>query len=126
MKSWKKGNLKYIQPGDPEAWIDFPPPRESAPPQLGSSAERCSICRGHGGWNLLLGAFPVTSLENTSEIRHMYSHMKATCQGCSGHGWVRPEGRGCVHEYRWVGVSGKLTHFTCVHCNSTVSWDTKR
>lgn len=115
--------ITYVQPGDPEAWIDWPRARDRAPNYVGDNAVKCSICRGHGGWNLLLGAYPLAR-ENTSENRHLFSHMKATCHGCGGHGWLRPNSD-CVHELRYNGVSGKITHLSCVHCKKTVSWDTR-
>lgn len=122
MKSWK--GITYIQPGDPEAWIDWPQPRPTAPPFMGESVIKCPICRGRGGWNLLLGAYPLHK-ENTSENRHLFSHMKATCHGCAGHGWIRPTSD-CFHEFRYNGVTGKLTHFSCVSCKKTVCWDTRQ
>lgn len=116
-------SLTYIQPGDREAWVDWPAPRATPPAFIPGYTKKCTVCRGHGGWNLLLGAYPVPR-DNTSENRHMYTHMKASCHACGGHGWVRPEVNGCVHEFRWIGVSGKVTHFNCVHCREAVSWDT--
>lgn len=122
-KNWHNG-ITYVQPGDREAWVDFPEPRKQ-PPTWMSDAVHCGICRGYGGWNLLLGAFPLIR-DNTAENRHEYSHMKATCHGCAGHGWVKAADRRCVHEFRWMGVSDRLTHFSCVHCKEAVSWDVRR
>lgn len=123
--NWHNG-ITYIQPGDPEAWVDFPEPRKVPPPFMFSDAVQCGMCRGHGGWNLLLSAYPLVGKDNSSENRFLFSHMRATCHACAGHGWVSASRKSCVHEYRWVGVSDRLTHFSCVHCKSTVSWDTRR
>lgn len=122
--NWHNG-ISYVQPGDPEAWVDWPEPRKNPPHFMSGDSERCGICRGHGGWNLLLGAYP-SPRENTSENRHLYSHMKATCHGCAGHGWIRTSEKRCVHEFRWTGVMDRRTQFTCVHCKHTVVWDTRR
>lgn len=123
--SWNN-RITYIQPGDPEAWVDFPEPRKVSPSFMFSDAVQCDICRGYGGWNLLLGAYPSIGKDSTSENRHLFSHMKATCHACAGHGWISVAHRSCVHEYRWGGVSNQFTYFACVHCKSTISWDTRR
>jgi len=123
--NWHNG-ISYVQPGDREAWVDWPEPRKNPPDFMSSDSVQCGICRGHGGWNLLLGAHPLTGRDNTSEVRHMYSHMKAVCHGCAGHGWVRASDKRCVHEFRWAGVVERHTQFTCVHCKQSVAWDTRR
>lgn len=121
----RTNRITYIQPGDVEAWIDWPMPRNNSPAFLIDRSEQCSVCCGHGGWNLLLSAYPVP-YESTAENRHLFSHMKATCNVCAGHGWVRIEDKRCVHEFRYLGMNGKSTQFSCVHCNQAVVWNTRR
>jgi hypothetical protein len=123
LSKWKK-NITYIQSGDREAWVDYPAQKAVPPSYLSGYTKRCPTCRGHGGWNLLLSAFPLSGKDNTVENRHLFSHMRATCHACSGHGWIRPDDDRCTHEFRMTGVSNKLTHFSCVNCSAVVSWDT--
>lgn len=122
MNSWK--GITYIQPGDPEAWIDWKQPRAMAPAFMGDDAIKCPACRGYGGWNLLLGEY-LSASTNTSENRHLFSHMKATCHGCAGHGWVRPTME-CLHEFRITDTHGGVTHLVCVSCKKAINWDTRR
>ena len=126
MESNWHNRITYIQPGDKEAWVDFQEPKKFAPAFMSENAVQCSTCRSYGGWNLLLNAYPLAGKNNTSENRHIYAHMTAVCHGCAGHGWVRDSDKNCVHELRWAGTDNSLTHFACVHCKTSVSWDMRR
>jgi len=125
-KNWHN-KITYVQPGDAEAWVDWPVVNQRAPAWMSKDSEKCGICRGHGGWNLLLAAYPlVEGRDNTSENRHLFSHMRTSCHACSGHGWILTSEKRCVHEYRYVGVSDQRTEFSCVYCKHAVSWDVRK
>lgn len=53
---------KYLEPTDPDAFVDHE--LLSPVPSMGYTVE-CPQCKGHGGWNLQLNAYPLRGKENT-------------------------------------------------------------
>jgi hypothetical protein len=98
----------YLEPTDPNAFVDFP--EIPGPPEYIESAVICPQCKGHGGWNLELNAYPLHQYENTPENRHMFSHFRASCSQCVGHGYVTPENSGHIHRWKRVGSIGNCLH----------------
>ena len=92
---------KYIEPTDHDAFIDWAKkePTEWAPIE-------CPKCHGYGGWNLRLNAYNLRDKENTPENRHLFSHFRCHCGQCNGHGFVRLEDSGHVHDWKWVRNTG--------------------
>ena len=105
---------KYLDPTDPDAFLDYE--RKSPEPDLGFTVE-CPRCKGHGGWNLRLNAYPLRGYENTPENRHLYSHFRAGCSHCQGHGYVTPENADHVHQWVFVEITGNcLSLHRCKVC----------
>lgn len=99
--------MNYLTPESPEAFADFPPPK---------TVNACPKCKGHGGWNLTLNAYPLHSYENTPENRHIHSHFRQSCFNCSGNGETLDT---CEHEFREVPKAGlfRCEHaYRCVKC----------
>ena len=125
MTKYFRNIITYIQSGDSEAWVDWPE-RRGIPLFMSKDSVQCVQCKGHGGWNLLLGAYPLNEQISTPDSRHAYSHMKTTCHVCAGHGWISDNNRSCVHEYRLSHVVNHRTQFNCVKCKHYVLWDIRR
>jgi len=106
---------KYLEPTDPNAFLDFP--LRKPKPEYGY-IEECPKCMGHGGWNLKLNAYPLHQYEDIPENRHRYSHFRAGCFHCWGWGFVRPEDADHVHDWQHVKVLGNcLDLYECSVCN---------
>lgn len=112
---------KYLEPTDADAFLDFPKKSlekilESSPWMKDHSVE-CPQCKGHGGWNLRINAYPLHHHENTAENRHEFSHFRASCSHCHGWGYVKPEDANHVHEWVWVKNTGNcLNLHECKTC----------
>ncbi len=133
--------MPYITPDHPDAFIDFPPPPIHPIPE-GSIV--CARCKGHGGWNLELLAFPRTpSVEQQirdmlkkmpvnnlkhdmtkMEFRHYYVHFRASCNNCNGWGYV-PASQG-EHIHNWhhhQNVGNCLNQYKCSTCGEIQTVD---
>lgn len=90
----------YLDPTHPDAFIDHDlmPADEAARSGL---TVICPQCKGHGGWNLELNAYPLHGKEDNAHNRHLFSHFRASCDNCWGHGYVRPEED---HVHQWEKV----------------------
>lgn len=122
---------KYLNPGDPGSFDDWK--KKEIDPYYGKIGytQECPRCRGHGGWNLLVNAYPLHSYENTSENRHMFSHFRALCEICSGYGYVNPNQNNlnpeCVqdgHKWSLVENLGRCyNRYKCLTCGITQDVD---
>lgn len=95
----------YLEPTDPQAFIDHEvrDPAEAA--KMGLTV-LCPQCKGHGGWNLRLNAYPLHGKEDTPENRHLFSHFRASCSHCVGWGYVKPEDADHIHQWETVRSLG--------------------
>ena len=108
----------YLEHTDAQAFVDFP--EVPNPPEYLEAAVLCIKCKGHGGWNLKLNAYPLHQYEDTPENRHRYSHFRAGCSQCQGHGYVKPEDSDHIHEWKWVKNTGNcLNLHECEVCGKT-------
>lgn len=99
---------KYLEPTDPDAFLDFPGKQEPKP-EYGYT-EECLQCKGYGGWNLKLNSYPLHHYEDTPENRHRYSHFRASCTHCQGWGFVKIEDADHVHDWQKVRSLGNCLH----------------
>jgi hypothetical protein len=99
----------YLERTDPEALVDYPPADPIAAAEIGMT-ELCPKCKGYGGWNLRLNAYPLHQYEDTPENRHKFSHFTASCDHCVGWGYVRPEDSDHVHEWKRIRSLGNCLH----------------
>lgn len=90
---------KYLEPNDPDAFVDFPGIMLK-PDHMPNSCE-CPKCMGYGGWNLKINAYPLHFREDTSENRHKFSHFRQCCYHCYGWGWVNEEDANHVHDWQF-------------------------
>jgi len=112
----------YLEPTNPEAFIDYPG-KQSKPDYIPNSCE-CPKCKGYGGWNLKLNAYPLHFKEDTPQNRHLYSHFRAGCSHCFGWGWVREEDADHVHDWQFVhNIQNCLNLYDCSICGKQIEID---
>jgi len=99
----------YLERTDPDALVDYPPADPAKAAEIGMT-ELCPKCKGYGGWNLKLNAYPLHQYEDPPENRHKFSHFRAGCDHCIGWGYVRPEDADHIHEWKRVGSLGNCLH----------------
>ncbi len=105
---------EYLTYDHPDAFVDFPK-REP----YGAFTRECSVCKGHGGWNLRLNAYPLHNHPNTPENRHRYSHFKAQCSNCRGYGYVLPDQGDHAHEWVYHSNLGRCyNRYVCKTCGA--------
>jgi hypothetical protein len=98
----------YLNPEHPDAFVDFPDKKT-----IPSDHHECLKCKGHGGWNLKLNAYPLRE-EDTPENRHLFSHFRASCFNCHGYGYTKDV---CNHEWSDETTIGRCLHsYTCILC----------
>jgi hypothetical protein len=101
--------MNFMNSDHPDAFVDFPPKKEIPPNHY-----ECKQCKGHGGWNLQLNAYPLRGKEETPENRHNYSHFRASCFNCFGWGYTEDH---CNHNWdNGVNVGRCLHLYTCTLC----------
>lgn len=101
---------------DPNAFIDHPMADQEEAKKMGFSC-LCQKCKGHGGWNLELNAYPLRGKDNTPENRHKYSHFRAHCTNCHGWGYVNETCGDHIHEWSFVRNLGNcLNLHRCDTC----------
>ena len=113
----------YLEHDHPDAFLDYPETRSDnvlrMAKEIGLTKE-CPICKGHGGWNLRLNAYPLHDREDTPENRHKFSHFKSSCGQCNGWGYVDPNSLDAIcpeHEWVHLGSTGRCLHlYECKHC----------
>lgn len=107
---------KYLESTDPGAFDDYPRRDALKAAEIGLVHE-CLECKGHGGWNLTLNAYPLHGKENTPENRHRFSHFRVHCSNCNGMGYVRPENADHIHKWEHAGNAGNcLNLYRCSGC----------
>lgn len=105
--------MKYIEPTDPEAFVDHP--KQTV--LYEHLSVECPQCKGHGGWNLKLNEYPLHGKDDTPENRHFFSHFRASCSHCNGYGYVSPEDADHVHNWVFVKNTGRcLNLHECTVC----------
>jgi RecJ-like exonuclease len=102
----------YLTKDDPDAFLDHVL-REP----YGDLTKICPVCKGYGGWNLRLNAYPLNGKEDTAENRHKFSHFRCSCSHCNGWGYVHPK-EDCVgHTWQFVKNTGNcLNLYKCALC----------
>jgi len=101
---------QYMNEDSENAFLDFPEV------QIPEGKTVCNRCKGHGGWNLRLNAYPLHQYENTAENRHLYSHFRASCSSCWGHGFM--------YDFALCTAEGKYNghdfddDYTCRKCGT--------
>jgi len=109
----------YLDTTDKDAFVDFPGKLRPSSAYPSRSSE-CPKCKGYGGWNLKLNAYPLHNLEDNAENRHKFSHFRQGCYHCSGWGWVREEDANHVHDWDFVSNLGNcLNLYECNICGKT-------
>jgi hypothetical protein len=91
----------YLEPTDADAFVDHPVQDMDDAAKCGMNI-LCPQCKGHGGWNLRLNAYPLHEHADTPENRHRYSHFRAHCTQCQGYGYVTEDNADHIHE--WVRI----------------------
>lgn len=122
--------VPYLTPESRDAFLDFPPIGSNlatfthyypnATPVL------CPKCKGHGGWNLRINAYPLPKDKaNIAANRHTHVHFRASCAQCNGWGYVEPGlDATCIHEDGpAVNVGNCLNNYTCTKCGRTHTVD---
>ena len=100
----------YLGPNDPDAFVDYPLR------DIPEDREVCPLCKGHGGWNLRLNAYPLHNEDNTPENRHRDSHFRSICGACWGYGYLQP-GQTCAHLWVEHKTIGNCLHlWKCLKC----------
>jgi hypothetical protein len=125
---------RFLTVGDPDAFLDYP--KKAQPVQHHPEwTVECPACKGHGGWNLRVNAYPLHHYRDTPENRHLHAHFRAGCNQCYGWGWVAPENAVCVHDFsrvlsirecaeRNIPHNGACWHvYECVKCGKTMAQD---
>jgi hypothetical protein len=77
----------------------------------------CPKCKGFGGWNLILNAYPLHGKPDTKENRHLYTAYKAICGQCNGFGWVSKDNMKCIHEWAFSHQDVYDRVVKCIYCN---------
>lgn len=113
--------MTYMDRNHPDAHLDFPPltknEREEAIHPIEPGHVQCPKCKGYGGWNLRLNAYPLRGQKDTPENRHRYSHFQAGCNQCNGWGFVNKDDASCIHEWgNPINVGKCLNTYTCSKC----------
>ena len=119
---------RSLEPGDPGSFDDWPPVLLD---QLREMSHRygytklCHICRGHGGWNIVLNQHPLHDMPNTAHHRHLFAHRRTKCSHCNGWGWLHPDDNCPRHQWEKIGSRGRLLHiYRCTDCGAELEIDT--
>ncbi len=104
----------YLEPNDEGAFLDHPRMEPS-----GNYNIECPLCKGHGGWNMRLNAYPLHGKENNPANRHQFSHFRCICRHCNGWGYVDAATAAKCQGHDWVFVRNTgncLNLYECKHC----------
>lgn len=105
--------MEYLTPESTDAFLDFPDVDRS---KWAKNVIECPICKGHGGWNLRINAYPLHNIPNTVENRHLKANFRSSCGSCWGHGYLQP-GQTCPHEWSVGKKIGNCLHeWICSKC----------
>lgn len=109
---------KFMDHTHTDAFVDFVKMDASDAARYGMTVE-CPRCKGHGGWNLQLNAYPLHQYADTAYNRNRYSHFRATCSHCNGWGYISPEEKCPGHEWELVRNFGHCQHeYKCSVCGA--------
>jgi len=111
---------EYMDNTHPDAFVDWP----TMIPQHGMTRV-CPKCKGHGGWNLRMHAYPLPAgVADTPQTRHSYAHFRQSCGHCNGWGYVSPDETCTGHEWENPVSMGRcLTRYTCSKCGQVREFD---
>ena len=105
--------MDYLTPDSIDAFLDYPEVDRS---NWAENVIECPKCKGHGGWNLKINAYPLHNHLNTAENQHRSSHFRSSCGSCWGHGHLQA-GQTCAHEWTTERNVGKCLHeWSCGKC----------
>jgi hypothetical protein len=104
---------EYMEETHPDAFLDFPPPRD-----VPEGHVQCNVCKGHGGWNLRINAYPLHNYEDTPENRHRFSHFRCACSHCSGWGFHEESLKCPRHQWEEKTIGRCLHLWTCKICGA--------
>jgi len=105
----------YLKPNDTGAFYDLIKKEKI-------KDYECPQCKGYGGWNLKLNAYPLREHPDTAENRHKYAHFRASCNHCNGYGWVSKEDSTHIHNWIFVQNLGRCyNRYKCDICEKI--WD---
>ena len=103
---------QFMTADHPDAFLDF----EKLQPERDLTKE-CPVCKGHGGWNLRVNAYPLHNYEDTPKNRHNNCHFICGCPHCNGWGYVREDEMCNGHEWEFFESLGHcLRKYKCKHC----------
>jgi DnaJ-class molecular chaperone len=115
-----ENTIRSLEPGDPGSFDDWPP---GFLDQLREMSHRygytklCPICRGHGGWNVVLNQHPLHGNPDTAHHRHLFAHRRTQCEHCNGWGWLHPDDNCPRHQWEKIGNRGRCLHiYRCTGC----------
>lgn len=109
--------MTYLKNTDDGAFEDYPLIDPLKAYEMGMILD-CPKCKGHGGWNLKLNAYPLHGRPNTPENRHLFSHFRAACDHCNGWGHVLPGDEDHIHEWEYIkNIGNCLNLYRCKVCN---------
>ena len=114
---------EFLKPTDADAFLDMEklPMPGTLYDDLKAYTAECPQCRGYGGWNLELNAYPVRDKHGIEIGR---KHFQSHCSHCNGWGWVEPKDAGHVHDWQHVRRMGNcLNLFVCLICKKTIEVD---
>jgi len=109
----------YMEPDSKDAFVDYPRQSKKLATELGLTAE-CPQCKGHGGWNLQLNAYPLHGKPSTKKNRHLFSHFRAGCTNCQGYGYVAPKDAHHIHKWNYVRNIGNCLNL--YECECGLKW----
>lgn len=101
---------EYLKPTDENAFLDWDKKK------IPKDKKECPQCKGHGGWNLKINAYPLYKKRNTKKNRHLFSHFRASCDCCNGWGYVE---KSLDHIHKWKknrNLGNCLNLYTCEIC----------
>lgn len=107
----------YLNESSPDAFVDFPSKK------VPKGAKKCNRCKGRGGWNLRLNAYPLHQHKNTAKNRHLFSHFKASCSTCWGYGYITEGSESeCPKPVKYIGhdFDGR---WKCKQCGKSIVVD---
>lgn len=111
---------KYLSVKDKGAFRDWPRGEMKKLREMSHASgytKLCPVCKGHGGWNLQLNAYPLHLHKDTARNRHFFSHFRAHCMHCNGWGWTSPAETCPGHQWVPVRKTGNcLTVHRCTVC----------
>lgn len=105
----------FLESTDPDAFVDWVK-RKPEDCYIKDSKE-CPVCRGFGGWNLTLNAYPLRDRPDTPENRRNFSHFTCSCSTCYGWGYVERNMNCAGHVWEFQQNLGRCyNRYVCTSC----------